>query len=114
MTIQELQKKVDQWITTFGIRYFDEKTNSLLLVEEVGEFCSLIARKFGEQNFKKTKTETEIDIEIQDEMGDILFVFVCLANQMGYNLEEIMISNLEKKTSRDHSRHQGNPKLKGA
>ena len=112
MTIQEIQNQVDEWIRTHGIRYFDERTNTLLLVEEVGEFCRLIARKYGEQSFKKEKKELQVENELKEELADILFVVVCLANQLGYNLEDLLEDNLKKKTTRDHSRHLQNPKLK--
>jgi NTP pyrophosphatase (non-canonical NTP hydrolase) len=112
MELKELQLSVDKWIKEYGVRYFDEKTNTLLLMEEVGEFSRLIARKYGEQSFKSAKTDEEIKDEICDELSDILFVLVCLANQMDIDIEEIMLKNLNKKTLRDKIRHLNNPKLK--
>ena len=111
MELKELQTSVDKWIREFGVRYFDEKTNTLLLMEEVGEFSRLIARKYGEQSFKHPKTEEELKDEIGDELSDIFFVLTCLANQMGLDLEELIIKNLNKKSIRDKDRHQNNPKL---
>ena len=112
MTIEEWQKNVDQWIKTYGVRYFDEKTNALLLTEEVGEFCKLIARKYGEQSFKKSQENTAVDEKIGDEIGDVLFVLTCLANQMGYDLNVLLENNMKKKTARDNTRHLENEKLK--
>ncbi|MGE5355414.1 MAG: nucleotide pyrophosphohydrolase [Deltaproteobacteria bacterium] len=111
MELKELQSIVDKWISEYGVRYFDEKTNTLLLMEEVGEFSRLIARKYGEQSFKVHKTDDEIRKEIGDEMSDILFVLTCLANQMGFDLEELISANLTKKTTRDEVRHKNNLKL---
>ncbi|MDA9773390.1 nucleotide pyrophosphohydrolase [Saprospiraceae bacterium] len=112
MTIQDAQTTVDKWIKEYGVRYFDEMTNTLLLSEEVGEFSRLIARQYGEQSFKKSRSEEEVQNDIADEMADILFVLICLANQMGIDLETAMKKNLEKKTSRDKDRHKSNKKLK--
>ena len=112
MTIQEYQKVVDDWIQDIGVRYFDEKTNTLLLTEEVGEFTRLIARKYGEQSFKEELSETEIHNKISDEIGDILFVLTCLANQMDIDLTQVISKNMEKKSKRDMDRHKNNPKLK--
>jgi NTP pyrophosphatase (non-canonical NTP hydrolase) len=112
MTIKTYQNRVDQWIKSHGVRYFDEKTNTLLLTEEVGEFARLIARKYGEQSFKRKEDAQMVDDSIKEEIADILFVLTCLANQMHINLEETIDQNFEKKTSRDHQRHHGNPKLK--
>jgi len=112
MEIREYQQKVDQWIKDFGVRYFDEKTNMILLVEEVGELSSLVARQFGEQSFKgQEPTDIDIKQHLGDEMADILFVLSCLANQMDINLEEAVLQNFNKKTSRDKDRHKNNPKL---
>ena len=111
MTLNDLQQKVDQWIKEHGVRYFNEMTNSLILAEELGEFSRLMARKYGEQSFKKGKSPQEIDQNIGEELADILFVLTCLANQMGYSMEELMISNFTKKTIRDHKRHKANKKL---
>ncbi|TVQ50771.1 MAG: pyrophosphatase [Saprospirales bacterium] len=111
MEIKYAQTIVDNWIKEFGVRYFDEKTNTLVLVEEVGEFASLIARKYGEQSFKIDFSKKEINEKIKEELGDIFFVLICLSNQMGYDLEEILKSSLDKKTKRDKNRHKHNPKL---
>ena len=107
MTIAEAQKKVDDWIKQFGVRYFSELTNMVLLTEEVGELARIIARKFGEQSSKPTDKEAMLE----DEMADILFVLVCLANQTGVNLTEAFEKNLLKKTNRDATRHKNNDKL---
>ncbi len=111
MTIRELQDKVDNWIQTIGVRYFDEMTNTLVLQEEVGEFSRLVARIYGEQSFKESVTEEEQAQKLKDELGDVLFVITCLANQMNIDLTEAMNSNLEKKTTRDYDRHRNNKKL---
>lgn len=111
MNINELQKSVDNWINKYGVRYFNELTNTIILTEEVGEFSRLIARKYGEQSFKKEISEEEVKIKISDEMADILFVLTCLANQMDINLEEAIEKNLQKKTNRDQDRHKQNKKL---
>ena len=107
MTITEAQATVDQWITTTGIRYFNELTNLAILTEEVGEVARLIARQYGEQSFK----ESDKGHDLGDELADVLFVVICLANQTGVNLEEALARNLEKKTQRDATRHQNNEKL---
>lgn len=107
MTIKEAQKTVDQWIRTVGVRYFNELTNMTLLVEEVGEMARIIARQYGEQSFK----ESDKNVNLSDEMADVLFVLICLANQTGVDLSEAFVKNMEKKTSRDKDRHQNNPKL---
>lgn len=109
MDINDYQKRVDSWIKEYGVRYFDEKTNGLILMEEVGELARLIARIYGEQSFKQKIDEKK---ELQNEMGDVLFVLTCLANQMDINLEEVIEDNFVKKTGRDHERHIKNPKLK--
>ena len=111
MNIEELQKKVDDWITEYGVRYFDELTNTILLSEEVGELSRLIARKFGEQSFKTEISEGEIKEKISDEIADIIFVIICLANQMNINLDQAIDKNLQKKTNRDLDRHKQNKKL---
>jgi NTP pyrophosphatase (non-canonical NTP hydrolase) len=108
MTIQDAQKTVDGWIQQYGVRYFNELTNMALLTEEVGELARVIARRFGEQ----TARETEENMSLSDEMADVLFVLICLANQTGVNLEEAFEKNILKKTTRDKSRHKDNPKLK--
>lgn len=108
MTIQEAQVNIDKWIKEFGVRYFDDMTNLAILMEEVGELARLYSRKFGEQSFKNKEAEMNID----DEMADILFVLICMANQNGINLEEALIRNLQKKSERDSTRHRNNEKLK--
>lgn len=108
MTIQDAQKEVDNWITSKGIRYFNELTNMAILTEEVGEVARIIARKYGEQSFK----EEEKNIDLADEFADVLFVLICLANQTGVDLTEALKKNMEKKTKRDTDRHKNNEKLK--
>jgi NTP pyrophosphatase (non-canonical NTP hydrolase) len=108
MTIQEAQKTVDQWINTTGVRYFNELTNMAMLTEEVGEVARIIARRYGEQSEKESDKEKDLG----DEMADVLFVLLCLANQTGVDLTEALQKNLDKKTRRDSERHQNNPKLK--
>jgi NTP pyrophosphatase (non-canonical NTP hydrolase) len=107
MTITEAQQQVDNWIKTYGVRYFNELTNMAILTEEVGELASIMARTYGEQSFK----EADKDKNISDEMADVLWVLMCLANQTGVNLEEAFSKNLEKKTLRDKNRHKNNEKL---
>ncbi len=107
MELAELQKTVDDWIKEVGVRYFSELTNTALLMEEVGELARIMARKYGEQSFKKG----EEDANLADEMADVLFVLTCLANQTGVDLTRAMEQNLEKKTRRDSQRHKENPKL---
>lgn len=107
MTIQEAQNTVDQWINEVGVRYFNELTNTAILMEEVGEVARIMARDYGEQSWKKGAAKEDLG----DEMADVLFVLICLANQTGINLEKALQKNLEKKTSRDKDRHQENPKL---
>jgi NTP pyrophosphatase (non-canonical NTP hydrolase) len=107
MTINEAQKQVDNWITTIGVRYFNELTNMTILTEEVGELARIMSRKYGEQSFK----EGEENQDPADEMADILWVLICLANQTGVNLTEAFQKNMEKKTNRDKNRHQNNEKL---
>jgi len=106
------QQKVDEWIHNYGVRYFDIKTNMLLLTEEVGELSRLIARQFGEQSFKHPVTEIEVKGQIEDEIADIFFVLTCISNQLDIDLEEVLEKNLRKKTNRDATRHQDNAKLK--
>ncbi len=108
MTIKETQQLVDEWIKTNGIRYFNELTNTAILMEEVGEVARIMARQYGEQSFKKSDTE----VNLADEMADVLFVLVCLANQTGVDLTEALKKNLEKKSIRDAERHKNNEKLK--
>ena len=112
MNLDELQNKVDSWIQMYGVRYFDVLTNTLLLNEEVGEFTSLVARQYGEQSFKKKISEKIVYENLEDEIGDILFVLTCLANQMEFSLEQIVTKNLDKKKIRDKLRHKKNVKLK--
>ena len=111
MTLQELQETVDNWIKTYGVRYFTETTNTIVLMEEVGELSRHIARVYGEQSFKRKEDEKNAMSNIAEELGDILFVVTCLANQMGLDLNSIMSENIDKKTKRDHDRHRDNPKL---
>ena len=108
MTIKEAQEIVDNWIKTIGVRYFNELTNTALLMEEVGEVARIMARVYGEQSFK----ESDKSHDLADELADVLFVLICLVNQTGINLTEALEKNLEKKTSRDSNRHNNNPKLK--
>lgn len=108
MEISEAQKIVDDWIKKIGVRYFNELTNLALLTEEVGELARIISRKYGEQSFK----ESENDNNLADEMADILFVLICLANQTGVNLTDAFTKNIKKKTKRDSKRHKLNKKLK--
>lgn len=108
MTIEEAQKAVDQWIKEYGIRYFSELTNMACLTEEVGELARVIARKYGDQSFKEGEK-----LNIGEEIADVLWVLLCLANQTGINLTEELQKSFEKKTNRDATRHLNNPKLKG-
>lgn len=108
MTLQDAQQQVDQWIKTIGVRYFSELTNMAILTEEVGELARLMARQFGDQSFK----ENEQQKDLGDEMADVLWVLLCLANQTGVNLTVALEKNFEKKTNRDANRHQQNEKLK--
>jgi NTP pyrophosphatase (non-canonical NTP hydrolase) len=107
MTIEEAQKTVDQWINTTGVRYFNELTNMAILTEEVGEVARIIARQYGEQSFKPS----DKDKVLADELADVMFVVICLANQTGVDLTEALRRNLEKKTKRDATRHKDNEKL---
>lgn len=107
MTIQEAQDTIDRWINTTGVRYFNELTNMAMLTEEVGEVARIIARKYGEQSFK----ESDKDKQLSDELADVLFVLICIANQTGINLTEALQKNLDKKNNRDATRHQENDKL---
>ena len=107
LTLRELQGKVDSWIKDIGVRYFSEMTNLAILVEEVGELSRIIARTYGDQSFKKSDDA----YSLPDEMADILFVLVCLANQTGVDLNQAIHENLVKKTIRDTTRHRDNPKL---
>lgn len=107
MTIKEAQETVDNWIKEYGVRYFSELTNMACLTEEVGELARIIARKYGDQSFKEGEK-----CDLSDEMADVLWVLLCLANQTGVNLTEALARNLAKKTQRDATRHINNPKLK--
>jgi NTP pyrophosphatase (non-canonical NTP hydrolase) len=107
MTIKEAQQQVDQWIKTYGVRYFSELTNMACLTEEVGELARVIARKYGDQSFKAGE-----DANLEEEMADVLWVLICLANQTGVDLTEAFRQSMEKKTNRDSIRHIQNPKLK--
>ena len=106
-TLENCQKLVDDWIRTYGVRYFSELTNTAILMEEVGELARIMARQYGEQSFKKN----EHDLDLGEEMADILFVLICLANQTGVELEDAFKKSMEKKTNRDKERHSKNPKL---
>jgi NTP pyrophosphatase (non-canonical NTP hydrolase) len=108
MTIEQAQKTVDAWINSTGVRYFNELTNMAMLTEEVGEVARIIARTYGEQSFKASDREKNL----ADELADVLFVLICLANQTGIDLDEALQKNLEKKNTRDKTRHQQNEKLK--
>lgn len=108
MTIEQAQETVDQWIKAHGVRYFSELTNMAILTEEVGEVARLMSRMYGEQSFK----ESDKDKNLGDELADVMFVLICIANQTGVNLTEALAKNLAKKTSRDKDRHKENEKLK--
>ncbi len=108
MTLEEAQQKVDSWITTTGVRYFNPLTNMAILTEEVGEVARLMSRTYGEQSYKETDTKKELS----DELADVLWVVCCIANQTGINLTEALKKNFEKKTLRDKTRHLKNDKLK--
>lgn len=107
MELKGLQQEVDEWIKTIGVRYFNELTNLAILTEEVGELARIISRKYGEQSFKNPEEEKDL----ADEMADVLWVLVCLANQTGVDLEDAIQKNIAKKTSRDKNRHKNNQKL---
>jgi NTP pyrophosphatase (non-canonical NTP hydrolase) len=107
ITLKEAQQLVDQWIKTIGVRYFSELTNMAILTEEVGELARIMARTYGDQSFKKTDLENNM----ADEMADVLWVLICIANQTGVDLTDAFVKNLEKKTTRDALRHQNNEKL---
>ena len=108
VTLPEAQQMVDQWIRTIGVRYFSELTNLAILTEEVGELARILARTYGDQSFKKSDEGKDM----ADEMADVLWVLICLANQTGVDLNEAFLKNMEKKTIRDKDRHQNNEKLK--
>ena len=107
MTIEQAQQRVDEWIKTLGVRYYSELTNMTILTEEVGELARIMSRKYGDQSFKKGEEE----MRLEDEMADVLWVLICLANQTGVNLTKALEENIEKKTKRDASRHHNNQKL---
>lgn len=109
MTIQEAQQSIDSWIKEHGVRYFSELTNMAILTEEVGEVARIMSRRYGDQSFKKSDEGKELG----DELADVLFVLICIANQTGVDLTDALKKNLEKKTSRDKDRHKGNEKLGG-
>ena len=106
-TLKSCQELVDDWIQSVGVRYFSELTNTAILMEEVGEIARIMARQYGDQSFKVS----EKDVNLAEEMADVLFVLICLANQTGVNLEDAFRKTFEKKTERDRKRHQNNPKL---
>lgn len=108
ISLKNAQEQVDTWINTLGVRYFSELTNTAILMEEVGELARLMARKYGDQSFK----DKEEEIDLSDEMADVLWILICLANQTGVDLEQAFVKNMEKKTNRDSTRHRDNPKLK--
>lgn len=108
ITLKQAQQTIDNWIKTNGIRYFNELTNTAILMEEVGEVARIMSRKYGEQSFK----ESDKNVDLADEMADVLFVLICLANQTGIDLTEALDKNLDKKTRRDSERHLNNEKLK--
>jgi NTP pyrophosphatase (non-canonical NTP hydrolase) len=108
ITLKQAQNTVDEWIKTVGVRYFDELTNTAILMEEVGEVARIMSRRYGEQSEK----ESDKNKDLGDELADVMFVLICLANQTGIDLEQALIKNLEKKTLRDKERHANNPKLK--
>lgn len=108
LSIPEIQKQVDNWIKTIGVRYFSELTNMAILIEEVGELARIMSREYGDQSFKKS----DENYDLGDEMADVLWVLICLANQTGIDLNEAFLKNMEKKTRRDKDRHKNNDKLK--
>jgi len=108
MQLSDAQKQIDDWIKQYGVRYFNELTNTAILMEEVGEVARIMARRFGEQSAKESDKQNELE----DELADVLFVLICIANQTGVNLEDALQKNLIKKTNRDSSRHLNNTKLK--
>jgi len=108
MTLEEAQSKVDDWIKTYGQRYFSELTNMAILTEEVGELARIMSRTYGDQSFKKS----DLAKNLADEIADVFWVLVCIANQTGVDLESAFLKNMEKKTNRDGDRHKNNPKLK--
>lgn len=111
MTIEELQTEVDQWIKTTGVRYFSELTNTAILTEETGEVARIMARLYGDQSFRTQEEKESARTQLADEMADLLWVLVCLANQTGVDLTKAIHLNIVKKTTRDKDRHKNNPKL---
>lgn len=112
MTLQEAQQQVDEWINTIGIRYYNELTNTAILMEEVGEVARLMARIYGEQSFKTPEQAATAKDDLAEEMGDVLFVLLCLANQAEVDLGTVLTRIMNKRTQRDKDRHANNPKLK--
>lgn len=112
MTIQEAQHTVDEWVKTIGIRYYSELTNTALLMEEVGEVARLMARIYGDQSFKNPNDAADAPKQLADEMADVLFLVLCLANQTGVDLTDALQKNIDKKTKRDATRHAANEKLR--
>jgi NTP pyrophosphatase (non-canonical NTP hydrolase) len=111
MSVEQLQQMVDNWVKTYGVRYFSELTNLAVLMEEAGELARIMARVYGDQSYKKER-KAPLQTDLADELADLLFVLVCIANQTGVNLTEAMRNNLAKKTDRDRHRHRNNPKLR--
>ena len=112
LTIRQAQDRVDRWIQEIGVRYFSELTNLAQLVEEVGELSRILSRTYGEQNFKNPADQELAAERLSDELADVLFVLICIANQTGVDLTKALVENLDKKTKRDRDRHQQNPKLR--
>ena len=112
MTLQEAQDTVDEWIRTVGVRYYGELTNTAILMEETGEVARLMARLYGEQSFKRPEDAAAAPAQLAEEMADVLFVLICLANQTGVDLTDALRRSLDKKTARDRERHRNNPKLR--
>ena len=112
MQLKQAQYQVDQWIKETGVRYFDVLTNTAVLMEEVGEFARLAARVYGDQSFKNLEDEEKATVHIEEELGDILFVLICLSNQMGVDLDTAFSLSMKKKNLRDKDRHKNNPKLR--
>ncbi len=113
LTLKEAQQTIDHWIKTIGVRYYNELTNTAILMEEVGEVARLMSRLYGEQSFKRPEQAAAAKTDLADEMADVMFVLICLANQCGIDLTEAFHKNIEKKTGRDKERHASNKKLKG-
>ena len=111
MDIKEAQKQVDIWIKKYGVKYFSELTNMAILTEEVGELARIISRKYGEQSFKNSEAKLNSKEQLADEMADVLWVLICMANQTNIDLSDALIKNIDKKTKRDKTRHLNNPKL---